>query len=124
MMKDPDQYKSASVQELMHRSWQIGVKLWPCDMTMDMMGPANEDLLDGMEKPAGASSAISLMKQASISLFRRSCRPGPASRWSSSPPTAFPVRTYRPGRTTWVMSSEGTSRRTEIPTSSPRNPDP
>lgn len=63
-MEDPDKCESAAVQELLHPSQQMGVKLWPCDMTMDMMGLA--------------------------------------SRWSSSPPTAFPVRMYRPGPTTWV----------------------
>lgn len=70
MMKDlADKNKVASVQELLDLSQQMGVKLWPCQMTMDMMGLTNEDLLDGLDDPAGAGSAISLMKQASISLF-------------------------------------------------------
>ena len=70
MMKDlADKHKVASVQELLELSQQMGVKLWPCQMTMDLMGLAREDLLDGLDDPAGAGSAISLMKQASISLF-------------------------------------------------------
>ncbi len=59
----------ASIQELLDIAQQMGVKLWPCQMTMDLMGLAREDLIDGLDKPAGAGSAISLMKDASISLF-------------------------------------------------------
>ncbi len=59
----------ASVQELLELAQDMGVKLWPCQMTMDLMGLSNEDLIDGLDDPAGAGSAISLMKDASISLF-------------------------------------------------------
>lgn len=59
----------ASVQELLDLSKDLGVKLWPCGMTMDLMGLEEADLIDGLDKPAGAGSAISLMKEASISLF-------------------------------------------------------
>lgn len=70
MMKDlADENKVASVQELLDLAQDMGVKLWPCQMTMDLMGLTDEDLIDGLDKPAGAGSAISLMKQASISLF-------------------------------------------------------
>lgn len=70
MMKDlADKHKVASVQELLEVAQDLGVKLWPCQMTMDLMGLAREDLIDGLDEPAGAGSAISLMKQAEISLF-------------------------------------------------------
>lgn len=70
MMKDlADENKVASVQELLELAQGMGVKLWPCQMTMDMMGLRREDLLDGLDEPAGAGSAISLMKKATISLF-------------------------------------------------------
>ena len=70
MMKDlADKHKVASVQELLVLAQEMGVKLWPCQMTMDLMGLKPEHLIDGLDKPAGAGSAISLMKQASISLF-------------------------------------------------------
>lgn len=59
----------ASIQELLDVARQMGVKLWPCQMTMDLMGLKLDDLIDGLDKPAGAGSAISLMKEASISLF-------------------------------------------------------
>ncbi|MDH4118956.1 MAG: DsrE/DsrF/DrsH-like family protein [Acidimicrobiia bacterium] len=70
MMRDlADDHKVASVQELLEMAQQLGVKLWPCQMTMDLMGLAPGDLIDGLDEPAGAGSAISLMKQAKISLF-------------------------------------------------------
>lgn len=59
----------ASVQELLDLAKDMGVKLWPCQMTMDLMGLSRDDMIDGLDEPAGAGSAISLMKEASISLF-------------------------------------------------------
>ena len=70
MMKDlADDNKVASVQELLDLAQQMGVKLWPCQMTMDLMGLELEDMIDGLDRPAGAGSAISLMREAKISLF-------------------------------------------------------
>lgn len=70
MMKDlADKHKVASVQELLELAQQMGVKLWPCQMTMDLMGIDRSDMIDGLDEPAGAGAAISLMKQAEISLF-------------------------------------------------------
>ncbi len=70
MMKGlADKYNVASVQELLETAQDMGVKLWPCQMTMDLMGISEDDIIDGLDRPAGAGSAISLMKEASISLF-------------------------------------------------------
>ena len=70
MMKDlAADHNVASVQELLELAQDMGVKLWPCQMTMDLMGLTNDDLVPGLGKPAGAGSAISLMKDASISFF-------------------------------------------------------
>jgi peroxiredoxin family protein len=70
MMKSlADDKNVASVQELLDTAQALGVKLWPCQMTMDLMGLTSHDLIDGLDKPAGAGSAVSLMKEASISLF-------------------------------------------------------
>jgi peroxiredoxin family protein len=70
MMKDlADKHKVASVQELLDLAQGMGVKLWPCQMTMTLMGMESEDLIDGLDVPAGAGAAISLMKQSSINLF-------------------------------------------------------
>ena len=70
MMKGlADKHNVASVQELMDTAIEMGVKLWPCQMTMDLMGISSDDLIPGLDNPAGAGSAISLMKKADISLF-------------------------------------------------------
>ena len=70
MMKDlADDNNVASVQELLEMAQDMGVKLWPCQMTMDLMGLSPDDMIDGLDAPAGAGSAIALMKDASISLF-------------------------------------------------------
>jgi len=70
MMKSlADDKNVASVQELLDTAQSLGVKLWPCQMTMDLMGLKDEDLIDGLDEPAGAGSAVSLMKEASINLF-------------------------------------------------------
>lgn len=70
MMKDlADKHKVASVQELLELAQQMGVKLWPCQMTMTLMGMEREDLIEGLDVPAGAGAAISLMKQSTINLF-------------------------------------------------------
>ncbi len=70
MMKQlADEHNVASVQELLEIAQDMGVKLWPCQMTMDLMGLEPEHLIDGLDQPAGAGSAISLMKESSINLF-------------------------------------------------------
>lgn len=70
MMKDlADKHRVASVQELLELAQQMGVKLWPCQMTMDLMGLSRDDLIEGLADPAGAGAAIAEMKQASITLF-------------------------------------------------------
>jgi peroxiredoxin family protein len=70
MMKDlANEKKVASVQELLELAQEMGVKLWPCQMTMDLMGLELSDMIDGLDRPAGAGSAISLMRDANISLF-------------------------------------------------------
>lgn len=69
-MKDlADDKKVASVQELLELAQGMGVKLWPCQMTMDLMGLTTDDMIPGLDEPVGAGSAISLMKQSSINLF-------------------------------------------------------
>ena len=64
-----DDKNVASVQDLLGMAQDMGVKLWPCQMTMDLMGLDRDDMIEGLDEPAGAGSAISLMKDASISLF-------------------------------------------------------
>lgn len=58
----------ASPQELMDLAKDLGVKLIPCQMTMDLMGLKREDLIDGLEEPAGATTAL-LAAQEAVTLF-------------------------------------------------------
>ncbi len=48
----------ASPQELLETARDMGVKLIPCQMTMDLLGLTKEDLIDGLEDPAGAATAL------------------------------------------------------------------
>jgi peroxiredoxin family protein len=52
------QYHVASPHELMEAAKELGVHLVPCQMTMDMMGLKREDLIDGLEEPAGATKML------------------------------------------------------------------
>ncbi|MGZ8572182.1 MAG: DsrE/DsrF/DrsH-like family protein [Actinomycetota bacterium] len=47
----------------------MGAKLIPCQMTMDLLGLKREDLLDGLEEPIGAATALLEMRDAAVSLF-------------------------------------------------------
>jgi peroxiredoxin family protein len=51
-------YKVASPQELLETAIDMGVKLVPCQMTMDLMGLTKDDLIEGLEEPAGATTAL------------------------------------------------------------------
>ncbi len=46
----------------------MGVWLIPCQMTMDLLGISREDLVDGVEEPAGATTAL-LEAQDAMTLF-------------------------------------------------------
>jgi peroxiredoxin family protein len=62
-------YKTASPKELLEIARDLGVRLIPCQMTMDMLGLSKDDLIEGLEEPVGAATALLEMKQASIQLF-------------------------------------------------------
>lgn len=61
-------YKIASPTELMEMARDAGVHLVPCQMTMDLMGLKKADLIDGLDDPAGATTAL-LEAQDAITLF-------------------------------------------------------
>jgi peroxiredoxin family protein len=62
-------HKVAPPEELMAISQDLGVRIAPCQMTMDLMGLTREDLIDGLEDPLGAAAAVAEMKNADIQLF-------------------------------------------------------
>lgn len=62
------QYQVASPQELLETARDMGVKLIPCQMTMDLMGLTKDDLIEGVEEPAGAATALAAAEGA-MTLF-------------------------------------------------------
>ena len=58
----------ASPDELLQMAKEMGVHLVPCQMTMDLLGLKREDLIDGLDEPAGATKAL-FEAQGAITLF-------------------------------------------------------
>jgi peroxiredoxin family protein len=68
MRKLAKEHHVASPEELIELAKDLGVKLVPCQMTMDLLGLHREDLIDGLEEPAGATTAL-LEARDAITLF-------------------------------------------------------
>jgi peroxiredoxin family protein len=62
------QYNVASPQDLVETAQAMGVKLIPCQMTMDLMGLTKDDLIEGLEEPCGAATALA-MAEGATTLF-------------------------------------------------------
>jgi len=62
-------HKTEHPTELLETARDMGVRLIPCQMTMDLMGLSSEDLIDGLEEPIGAATALLEMKKSAIQLF-------------------------------------------------------
>ena len=58
----------ASPGELLEMAVDLGVKLVPCQMTMDLLGLKREDMIDGLGDPVGATTML-LEAQNAITLF-------------------------------------------------------
>ena len=69
MRKLADKNGVAPPEELLEMAADLDVKLWPCQMTMDLMGLKREDMIDGLDEPAGAATALARMQRSAISLF-------------------------------------------------------
>ena len=68
MRKLARDHKVASPTELLQLARDLGVRLVPCQMTMDLLGLRREDLVEGLDEPAGATTALLESKDA-ITLF-------------------------------------------------------
>ena len=64
-----DDHQVAKPEELIETAQELGVRLIPCQMTMDLLGLKPGDLLDGLQEPIGAATAIAEMRDAAVSLF-------------------------------------------------------
>jgi len=58
----------ASPGELLQMAVDMGVKLVPCQMTMDLLGLKREDMIDGLGEPAGATTML-MEAQEAVTLF-------------------------------------------------------
>ncbi len=63
------EYKVAEPKELLDLAQQLGVKIWPCQMTMDLMGLTHDDFIDGLGETVGAATALEKMSNSDIQLF-------------------------------------------------------
>jgi len=61
--------KAPNPTELLELAQEMGVRLIPCQMTMDLLGLTTDDLIDGLEEPVGAATALLEMNDSSIQLF-------------------------------------------------------
>jgi peroxiredoxin family protein len=59
----------APPEDLLEMAKDLDVKLWPCRMTMDLMGLKDSDLIEGLDAAAGAATALERMQRSAISLF-------------------------------------------------------
>ena len=64
-----DDNNVAKPDELIALAQDLGVRLIPCQMTMDLLGLKHSDLLEGLEEPVGAATALLEMKDSDIQLF-------------------------------------------------------
>ena len=69
MRKLAGQHKVKPPEELFAICQEMGVKMWPCQMTMDLLGIKPADLRPGLGDPAGAATALSQMSRSQIQLF-------------------------------------------------------
>ena len=63
------EHKVASVTELMEAALDLGVRLHPCQMTMDLYGLSESDFIDGLQPTLGAATFIDIAAKADIQLF-------------------------------------------------------
>jgi len=63
------QNKVATPDELLEMAKDLGVRLHPCQMTMDLYGLKREDFVDGLQPTLGAASFLDMAAEADIVLF-------------------------------------------------------
>jgi peroxiredoxin family protein len=62
-------YNVSKPKELLQICIEMGVKVYPCQMTLDMFGLKPEDMMDGLEAPVGAATMLELAAAADASFF-------------------------------------------------------
>lgn len=69
MRKRIENNDTASIEELIETSLEMGVKFQACQMTIDLLGYDAEDFYDGVTVGVGAATAIQDMADADIQLL-------------------------------------------------------
>jgi len=69
MGKLAKQYGVAKPGELLEMAMAMGVKILPCQMSMDMYGIKREDLVDGIDEPVGAATVLGMIADGTPALF-------------------------------------------------------
>ncbi|ACU53915.1 putative NADH dehydrogenase [Acidimicrobium ferrooxidans DSM 10331] len=64
-----DEHKVSSPTELLEMALDLGVRLHPCQMTMELYGLSKDDFIEGLQPPIGAASFINMAAEADITLF-------------------------------------------------------
>ena len=68
MKRLAQEHHVASPTELLKVAQDLGVRLTPCQMTMDLLGLSKDDLIDGLEAPVGATVMLAQAQEA-VTLF-------------------------------------------------------
>ena len=68
MKKLAKEHSVASPGELLEMAQDLGVKLVPCQMTMDLLGLRREDMIEGLGEPVGATTML-MEAQDAVTLF-------------------------------------------------------
>ena len=68
MKKDMNDKNVDSLEDLMKKAMENGVRLVACTMSMDIMGITREELLDGVEL-AGVASYLGDAEESNVNLF-------------------------------------------------------
>ena len=56
-------------EDLFEIAQDMGVHMWPCQMTMDLLGIEPDQMVPGLGEPVGAATALKKMSNSNISLF-------------------------------------------------------
>jgi len=64
MKKTIKEHGVADIPQLLELCKEADVKLIPCQMTMELFGYKHEDLIDGLEPPAGAATFMNYVLEA------------------------------------------------------------
>ncbi|WP_456402088.1 DsrE/DsrF/DrsH-like family protein [Persephonella sp.] len=53
--------KVPTLEELIKQAQDLGIKMYPCQTAMQLFGYTTDDLIDGLEKPAGAATFLNFV---------------------------------------------------------------